>query len=331
MIGWAAFPIFISFAVTYALLPRWIKVAHKVGLVGEDMNKLNRPKVAELGGVAVVAGFLAGALSYVALNTFLLSQVRYNLYVFAATTTVLIIALVGLMDDVLGWKMGLSKLQKPLLTLPASLPMVVVNAGRSTIDVPLLGHVDLGLAYPLVAVPIGIVGASNAFNMLAGYNGLEAGMGVIILGALSYAAYVTGSQWVAVVGLAMAASLVAFLRFNWFPARVFPGNTLTYAVGALMACLAILANEERLALMLFAPYYLDFLLPLMKGMEVEAYAKVNDDSSLEMPYERAYDVTHLAIRILKVFKRRVYERDVVVSILAFEAAVALAALKLFLA
>jgi len=311
-------------------MPKWIKVAHKAGLVGEDLNKLGRPKVAELGGVVVIAGFLAGTLSYIALNTFLFNQVKYNLYVFASTTTVLIIALIGLIDDILGWKIGLSKIQKPLLTLPAALPMVVVNAGHSTVDIPLLGCVNLGILYPFLIVPIGIVGASNAFNMLAGYNGLEAGMGIIILGALSCAAYVTGSEWVAVIGLVMSASLLAFLKFNWFPAKVFPGNTLTYAVGALMACLAILANIEKLALMLFVPYYLDFLLPLRKGMRVEAYAKVNDDNSLELPYDGIYDVTHLAIYVLKKVKLKVYEQDVVISILMFEVLIVFIALKLFL-
>ena len=301
-----------------------------MGLVGEDLNKFNKPKVAELGGIVVIAGFLAGTLTYVALNTFLLNQIRYNLYIFASMSTILIIALVGLLDDVLGWKIGLSKIQKPLLTLPAALPMMVVNAGHSMVDIPFLGTANLGLLYPLAIVPIGIVGASNAFNMLAGYNGLEAGMGVIILLALSSAAYITGSEWVAVMGLVMVASLVAFLRFNWYPAKVFPGNVLTYAVGALMACLAILANMEKLALVLFIPYYADFLLPLRKGMRVEAYAKVNDDNSLEMPYAEIYDVTHLAIFILKRFKGKVFEKEVVLFILALEVFIAFIALRLYL-
>jgi len=38
------------------------------------------------------------------------------------------------------------------------------------------GAVDWGIFYPLAIIPIGIVGAANAYNMLAGYNGLEAGM-----------------------------------------------------------------------------------------------------------------------------------------------------------
>ncbi|RLE48769.1 MAG: glycosyl transferase family 4, partial [Candidatus Methanomethylicota archaeon] len=66
-------------------------------------------------------------------------------------------------------------------------------------------------------------------------------------------------------------------------------------------------------------------------MKVEAYAKVNDDNSLEMPYDGIYDVTHLAIYVLKKIKSKVYERDVVILILAFEVIIASIALKLFLA
>ncbi|MDP2841599.1 MAG: hypothetical protein Q8O17_04910 [Candidatus Methanoperedens sp.] len=44
---------------------------------------------------------------------------------------------------------------------------------------PFLGTLDIGLLYPLLIIPIGMIGASNAFNMLAGYNGLEAGMLIV--------------------------------------------------------------------------------------------------------------------------------------------------------
>jgi UDP-N-acetylglucosamine--dolichyl-phosphate N-acetylglucosaminephosphotransferase len=80
----------------------------------------------------------------------------------------MIYALEALATALIMFEIGLSKLQKPLLMIPAAVPMMVINAGRSTIALPFLGAVDLGLFYPLLLVPIGIVGASNAFNMLAG-------------------------------------------------------------------------------------------------------------------------------------------------------------------
>jgi len=322
-----AFPI--SFIVTYWLTSSWIKVAKRSNILGKDLNKPGTPLVPEMGGIPVIGGVLSGLLYYVALNTFFFNQETYNVYVLGAIATALIIFVIGMIDDMLGWKIGLSKLQKPLLTIPAAIPMMVINAGQSTIALPFIGTVSLGILYPLLFVPVGTVGAANAFNMLAGYNGLECGMGIIIMLAISAVCYFTGSSWVAVMGGVMISVLVAFLIFNWYPAKVFPGNSFTYLVGAMIAVLAIFGNVEKLALILFIPYYLDFLLPLRKRMNVEAYARVNPDGSLELPYEGIYDVTHLSISLLKRIKKKVFERDVVISILVAEVIIALLGLMLY--
>ncbi|MEM4235417.1 MAG: hypothetical protein QXU75_09785, partial [Candidatus Methanomethylicaceae archaeon] len=228
------------------------------------------------------------------------------------------------------WKIGLSKWQKPLLTLPAAVPMMVINAGHSMIDLPFFGAVELGIIYPFLLVPSGVVGAANAFNMLAGYNGLECGMGIIITATISIVCYFTGSSWVAVLGGILLASLAAFLIFNWYPAKIFPGNAFTYLVGAVIAVLAIFGNVEKLALILFIPYYFDFLLPLRRKMKVEAYAKVNPDGSLELPYDGIYDVMHLSIMIVKRIKRRAHENEAVALILFIESIIAICAILLYL-
>jgi UDP-N-acetylglucosamine--dolichyl-phosphate N-acetylglucosaminephosphotransferase len=178
-------------------------------------------------------------------------------------------------------------------------------------NLPVLGNINWGILYPLLIVPIGIVGASNAYNMLAGYNGLEAGMGVIILFVLGYVGVINGKTEASVLALVMFGALLAFLYFNWYPAKVFPGDTMTYSVGALVACVAILGDMEKIAILLFIPYVIDFILPMRKRLRVEAFAKVNDDGSLEQPYDKLYDITHLAIAVLRNIKSKVYERDVV--------------------
>ena len=313
----------ISFAVTLVLTPHWIKAAKRVGLVGRDMNKYDKPEVAEMGGIAVLAGFLAGIFYYIGLSTFYFKQNGFIVYIFAAISSILIISIVGIIDDVLGWKIGLKQWQKPLLTLAAALPMSAINAGKSTMILPFIGAVDFGILYPLLIVPIGIAGASNGFNMLAGYNGLEAGMGIIITTALSYVAYTNGYPWVSVLGMCMVFSLLAFLRYNWYPAKVFPGDTLTYSVGALIACLAILGNMEKVAVLLFLPYYFEFILKLRSKLKAESFGKPKEDGSLELPYERIYGIEHLAIAFIKKIKNKAYERDVTLLILSIEVFIAI--------
>ncbi len=316
-----------SFLVTYILTPFWIRAAPRAGLVGKDMNKFKKPEVAEIGGLPLVAGFVGGVLVYIALSTFYFKQDSFLILILASLLTVLSIAIIGIVDDILRWKIGLKQWQKPLLTLPAALPVMVVNAGQSNMILPFIGPVDLGVLYPLLIIPIGVTGAANGFNMLAGYNGLEAGMGIIILSTLGLVSWMTGLTWVTMLSLCMVFALLAFLKYNWNPARIFPGDTMTYSVGALIACIAIFGNMERIAVLLFIPYFMDFLLPLRSRFKTEAFAKPNSDGSLEMPYEKGlagvYDTTHLALYILGMAKKKVYEQDVVLAVIAFEALLAI--------
>ncbi len=308
----------LSFIATFFFTKQWIKAAKRIGLVGKDMNKYSKPEVAEMGGIAVMAGFTASVIFLVAKLVFVEKSTNVVTYIYAALLTILIIAFIGMIDDLLGWKIGLRQWHKPPLTFLAAYALSAVNAGKSIMHLPFIGAVNFGILYPLFIVPIGVMGASNAFNMLAGYNGLEAGMGVILLSTLSYVAYVNGYVWLAVIGLAMVFALLAFLVYNWYPAKVFPGDTLTYGVGAFIACMAVLGNMEKIAVLIFLPYYFDFLFNLRKRFKAEAFGKVKKDNSLEMPYDGIYHFTHLALWILRKIKKKVYERDVVVFILSTE-------------
>ncbi len=307
-----------SFIVTLFLTPYWIRAATKAGLVGKDMNKYRKPAVAEIGGIPIVAGFMAGLLVYIAFSTFYLDQDSFLIYVLACASTILSMTIIGIVDDVLRWKIGLKQWQKPLLTLPAALPIMAVNAGHSTMSVPFIGYVDFGLLYPLLIIPIGIVGAANGFNMLAGYNGFEAGMGVVILSTLGLVSWNSGNTWITMIAFTMVFSLMAFLVYNKYPARVFPGDTMTYSVGALIASVAIFGNMEKIALILFIPYYLDFLLPLRKKLKVEAFGKAEKDGSLSMPYDGIYDMGHFAIYVLARVKEKVYEKEVTLLLILIE-------------
>lgn len=312
----------ISFFITLFATPYWINRAKKVGLIGKDMNKYDKPKIAEIGGIPVVLGFIFGVLFYIAVKTFYINFDDTNTFIMAGLATILLITLIGLIDDILGWKLGLRQYQKPLLTLIAALPIMVINAGQSKMIVPFLGQVDIGFFYPLFIIPLAIVGASNGFNMLAGYNGLEAGMGSIILTVLAYVAWQNDLGWIAVLALCMVFSLLAFLIFNKYPSKIFPGDTLTYSVGALIAIVAILGNMERIALILFIPYFVEFFLKLKGFMQKESFAKPLPDKSLKLRYDKIYSLTHLMIKILTKIKKKVYEKDVVYSIWLIEIVIA---------
>jgi len=305
-------PFVIGFFVTFAVLPKWISKAKKIGLIWEDMNKYKSEKVAGSGGLVVLFGFILGIMSYIFLKTFYFKSQIDIVEIFALTTSVLIFALTGLIDDLLGWwHGGLSKRFRIVLCIVAAIPLIVINAGNSNASVPFLDGIMLGLIYPLLIIPLGIVGAATTFNFMAGFNGLEAGQGMIILTALSFVAFFTGSSWLALIGLCMVASLAAFWIFNKYPTKVFPGDVMTYPIGGLIAIMAILGNMERVALFFFIPYIFEFVFKLRGGLKKQSFGKPNKDGSLEMAYGKIYGMEHFAIWFLKKFKNKVYENEVV--------------------
>jgi len=325
----------ISFFLTFLTIPFWIRKAKVSGLIWEDMNKPGFPKnVAGSGGIVAVIAFVIGVLYYVAIRTFVMEDINgISVEIFALLSVVLILTITGIIDDLLGWHHnGLSKRTRIFLAFAASIPLVVINAGSSVMNFPFLGEVNIGLFYPLVLIPVGIAGATTTYNFLAGFNGLEAGQGILILGFLSYVAYATGSSWLAVVGLIMVASLIGFWFYNKYPAKVFPGDSLTWTIGALIAGMAILGNFEKIAVFVFIPYILETGLKLRGKLEKHSFGKPKKDGSLEMPFKKIYGLEHAAIYALKKVKKKgkVYEKDVVYLIHGFQILLIILAYIIFL-
>ena len=287
----------ISFILVVVTLPIWIRACKRIGLTWEDMNKFNRPgDIAASGGVIVIMAFMLGVLFYIALKTFLFGGQIKALEIFALLTVVLMVALVALVDDMLGWKDGgLSIRIRILLVMAASVPLIVINAGASSIMMPFFGVINFGILYPLFLIPIAIVGCSTTFNFLAGYNGLETGQGIIIISFLSFVSYVTGSAWLGMVGICMVGALVGFWMFNKFPASVFPGDTLTYGIGAMIAGMAILGNFERIAFIVFTPYIIEVILKVRGGIRVHSFGKPQKNGTLRMFYDKVYGLGNFAI------------------------------------
>lgn len=286
------------------------------------MHKIDEVRVSELGGLIVACGFIAGVLVYVGINIFILKDTSSIYLIFAVLISILFALLIGIVDDILGWKVGIRQIHKVLLTFVISFPIVAINAGTAIMAFPIIGHINLGLIYPLIIVPIIIVGFSNAANMIAGYNGLEASMGIIIISALSYLCFLQEVYWIAVMGACMVVSLLAFLLYNFYPAKIFGGDTLTYVIGAMAGIMAIMGNIEKYALILILPYFFEFVLKARGKMKKESFSKVMPDGTLQNAYEKWYGLEHIVVWLLIRLKQKAREYEVVMVFILIEAGIA---------
>ncbi len=251
-IGILLFSVLVTVTLSEFLIPR----LKRFGITGKDVNKEGRPEVAEMGGLAIVAGFTAGVLLAIMLNTF--NGLGFNItYVLAALVTIHAMGFIGIVDDLL----DIPQMVKAFLPLAAAVPLVAVSAAGSTaMTIPFVGSVDLGILYIVVLIPMGIAVSSNLTNMLAGFNGMEAGMGSVMMLVMALLAFMHGSNEMLVLFLPMLGALLGFLRNNWYPARVFPGDVGNLTIGAVLASGVIIGNMESAGALIMILYVADFFI-----------------------------------------------------------------------
>ncbi len=315
--------VIMGFLITLFILPYWIKRAKEHHLVGLDVHKLDGREVAELGGLVVIFAIVIAILSNIAFKVFIYEVQANIIFLLAASLSILIAMIIGLVDDILGWKIGLRQYQKIILSFLIPLPIMVINAGVSKVNLPFFGNVDLGLIYPLLIIPLIIVFCSNVFNMIAGFNGLEAGMGILTVSTLGYISWYSNQTNAGLIAACTLSALIAFFLFNKFPSRVFPGDTFTYSIGTIIAILIIYGNIEKFALIIMLLYYFEFLLKLRGKFQKESFGKVLPDGSLKNRYNKWHGLTHISISLQKRFSGKATEEGVVLSILFTQALICL--------
>ena len=247
----------ISFIISFILFPSMIFRLKKAGIIGKNMNSEKQEEVAEMGGLVMVAGFGAGIFTVIAVKTFFDIFPSVDLIsILVALSTILIVVLIGIFDDLV----SMPQQVKAFMPLLAALPLIVIKEGSTFIRLPFWGNVNFGLLYTLVIIPLEVTIAANAVNMLAGFNGLEVGMGIIAVGSLAIIAYLLGKMTVLVILLATLGALLATLYYNWFPAKVLVGDVGTLSIGAIIAASVIIGNFEITGAILLIPYIIDFLI-----------------------------------------------------------------------
>ncbi len=247
----------ISFLASFVLFPAMIFRLKKAGIVGKNMHSSIQEEVAEMGGLVMVAGFGVGIFTVIAVKTFFNIFPSIDLIsILVALSTILIVVLIGIFDDLV----SMPQQVKAFMPLLAALPLIVIKEGSTFIKIPFLGNINFGLLYTLVIIPLEVTIAANAVNMLAGFNGLEVGMGIIAVGSLAIIAYLLGKITVLVILLATLGALLATLYYNWYPAKILVGDVGTLSIGAIIAAVVIMGNFEITGAILLIPYIIDFLI-----------------------------------------------------------------------
>lgn len=186
-----------------------------------------------------------------------------SLRVVAALVTMLGFALIGFTDDLLKVarrrSLGLRAKHKltgqVILSLALAAVAVFFASRGTTVHLP-GSSLDWSLGwlyFPFVVLVL--TGASNAVNLTDGLDGLAAGVTVAVSLAYVFLAILAGEPDMAVLAASLAGGCLGFLAYNFYPARVFMGDTGSMALGAAVGTMAVFTGTE-------------LLLPLVGGVYV---------------------------------------------------------------
>ncbi|MGM0414114.1 MAG: MraY family glycosyltransferase [Bacillota bacterium] len=231
----------IGLIITYISTPIIRRFAIKLEAVDKPgKRRINRWPVPNLGGIAIYLGFTAAVL--------------FGSQAASDRTGILLggslIMLIGVIDDIYELKPSIKLLGQIL----AAVILVFSGVSIEFISNP---FADSMIYLGIFAIPvtiIWIVGVTNTVNLIDGLDGLAAGVSIVAAITLFIVSLQEGQLITAILTVALAGSLLGFLRFNFYPARIFMGDGGSMMIGYILATVSIIgALKSAAAMTLFVP------------------------------------------------------------------------------
>lgn len=277
--GWTAgvSSLFVAFAISSLLgivmvpLLKKLKFSQTVKDIGPTWHQ-NKTGTPTMGGIILAAGVFAGSLTgfiILQLNSQNLSGYsgyKQGIALWAGILAALGFGAIGFIDDYIKVfkrrNLGLTALQKTIaqFIITVAYLMTMSLAGKLTtiVDFPFLGQVDFGVwFYPLSAA--GIYFMVNAVNLTDGIDGLASSVtavyGIIFM-FISTSLY---QMQMDVFAAALTGSCLGFLIWNFYPAKIFMGDTGSMFLGGCVVALGFGIGQPLFVLIVGFVYFIEAL------------------------------------------------------------------------
>ena len=251
MTNTAAIAFVVSAMIAWILVPLLSQVADRIGLVDKPDNKrkLHKKPIPMVGGPSI---FVAGAIVVSCILFFFRDQFSFSPDDRSELPALLIgasiILLIGIVDDIFGVR-GRQKLMGQILAIT-----VLIVAGFQFDKLNFFGmKFDFG-DFGVLVVYVWMIAAINSINLLDGADGFASTIGTVMFAAFGVMGVFEGKVFDSIIAFAMAGALLAFLRFNFPPAKAFLGDSGSMLIGFMLGALAIrCAFKQATAYAFFAP------------------------------------------------------------------------------
>jgi len=218
-----------SLVIVLLMIPFIIKISARYNLVDKpNERKVHKTPISRLGGIGIVTGILFTS------PLWFFSGDKIMLIHFILGMLLLII--IGIVDDL--------KELSPRVKLLGQLAAAVFLAhGGLRIDnmFGIFGIGELPVIIQYMITAFIVAGIINAFNLIDGIDGLAGGLAMIDMTGFFILFVTAGEYGLALMVASVAGSLLAFLRFNYHPAKIFMGDTGSMVLGYILSGMGIMA------------------------------------------------------------------------------------------
>lgn len=274
----------ISYLLGVFIVPLVIDYSKKQGLIDEpNERKIHKTPISRLGGVAIWLSTMLTFLFLVFLSYYPSGSLLSGILLGSS-----LMFFLGLIDDIytLDAKFKLF-IQVAIVTL-----VYLLGVKIDTVINPFGGVIHLGyFSYPITL--LWIVGISNAVNFIDGIDGLAGSVitvNSITLGLIAVAVMPTNPY--VLIAFILAGSMLAFLTYNFNPAKIFMGDSGALFSGFLLATLSIAGVMKAATLAIMLPFVV-LAVPIIDI----TYASLRRISKGKSPF--VADAEHIHHKLLK--------------------------------
>ncbi|GGG96824.1 MULTISPECIES: MraY family glycosyltransferase [Pedobacter] len=219
----------LAFSAVIVSIPSVIYTSLKYGLFDKNdlYRKNHKRNISRLGGLAIIGSFTVCILLFSAIINF--KEANFLI------ASCIILAALGLKDDVYGTNTS----TKFILQIVVAFILVFFGAFRLTSLYGVLGIGDMAPIWGSFFSIVLIIFLNNAFNLIDGIDGLAGGIGILTSLVFGILFSLMGQVPYACIAFGLAGAIAGFLKYNWFPAKIFMGDTGALIIGLISAALAI--------------------------------------------------------------------------------------------
>ena len=234
--------------------------------------------------VAIVCGYILATV--IPGNERLITEITVSrqrlVQLIAGIMLALLMSFIGFMDEyikaVKKQNLGLKASQKTFLQLLVSVAYLYTMflGGMRTTVLPFFGEIDITSGFGLLFWPIALVfiyGFTIAVNLTDGIDGLCGSVTLIYGAAFVVIGGILNFFATSFTAAALAGSLLGFLVWNFYPAKVFMGDTGSMYLGGAVVALAFMANEPMLIFIAGLLYFIEAFSVILQILSVKLRGK----------------------------------------------------------